>query len=83
MSFAALPKGKAEVLGEDESSQANLFELAELLGDPEEEDNDGPAARHVDNKLQTWLKSEDLNTRLLQIHSLARTSIEETGIMDP
>lgn len=80
MSFAALPKGKAEVLGEDESSQANLFELAELLGDPEEEDNDGPAARHVDNKLQTWLKSEDLNTRLLQIHSLARTSIEETGV---
>lgn len=80
MSFAALPKGDAEALAEDEREDADSGALAALLGDPEEEPGDGPAKRHTDDKLQTRLKSESLNARLLQIHALARTVIEETGV---
>lgn len=77
MSFVALPKSKAEALEEAGEEEADW---AALLSDGEEPEEDGLAARHTDDKLQTRLRSENLSARLLQIHSLARTVLGETGV---
>ncbi|MGV8041078.1 MAG: DUF4011 domain-containing protein [Thermoanaerobaculaceae bacterium] len=48
---------------------------------PEEHPGEnGPAARHVDTKLQTPYSSKQLQSRLLSTYYAARLSIEETGV---
>ncbi|MBC8290851.1 MAG: DUF4011 domain-containing protein, partial [Planctomycetes bacterium] len=56
-----------------------------VLGQPEDDDSpageeDGLAARHVDNNLQTPLTSEKLQKRLLRLFYDARTYEEEQGV---
>lgn len=54
------------------------------LGQPDDEapevEEDGPPARHVDDKLQTPLTSEKLQKRLLRMFYDARTYEEEQGV---
>lgn len=82
MWFIPLPDSDA---GQEESaSDQDVLEayLASHKETPEqEEDNkDGVAKRHTDNKLQTKYTEKTLTRRLLNIHRFARTSIEEQGI---
>lgn len=46
----------------------------------EEVDENGIATRHTDTKLQTKLKSEHLQKRLLEIYYESRTMLEEQGV---
>ena len=62
--------GQTEVDGENEG---------EFFA-PEEENDDGSAARHVDSKLQTTLAPENLQRRLLSLYRDARTIEEEQGV---
>jgi very-short-patch-repair endonuclease len=55
-------------------------DLETLLEQPEDRDDRGMAARHLDNKLQTPYDSRRLQTRLRNTHSAARTAIEEQGV---
>ncbi len=54
-------------------------ELLAMLGEPDD-DPDGAAARHTDNKLQTALARAALNLRLRETFRQARLSIEEQGV---
>jgi very-short-patch-repair endonuclease len=45
----------------------------------DDEEDDGPAARHVDNRLQTTLDDGRLRKRLLQLHYDARSALDEHG----
>lgn len=54
-------------------------EGARSLAQPEDE-APGVAERHVDSKLQTAYSPQSLQSRLLQTHYAARTSIEEQGL---
>jgi len=70
---------------EDHSQDSDEEEQTDFLPQPREsEDADlderGIAARHRDTKLQTKLKSEVLQRRLLSIFYDARTAIEEQGV---
>ncbi len=70
MTFKAAPEGA----GEDDGAGGPLDQ-------PEEGDGgDGPAARHVDLKLQTKLSSTRLQSRLLKTERDARTFVEEQGV---
>ena len=69
-------KSKEETGDEDEDFPS---ELLTLLAEPEVE-SDGPADRHVDNKLQTTLVRATLNRRLRETFRQARSSIEEQGV---
>jgi very-short-patch-repair endonuclease/DNA polymerase III delta prime subunit len=84
MSFDALPDKKVEELAEREAEEggaADTVNWEDLLAQPDEELADGQLAdRHTDNKLQTNLVSEKLQTRLLSIHNDARTYLEEQGV---
>ena len=84
MSFDALPDRKVEELAEreaEESETADAVNWEDLLAQPGEQLADGQLAdRHTDNKLQTNLVSEKLQTRLLSIHNDARTYLEEQGV---
>lgn len=53
-----------------------------VLHQPDVEDTGAPvtAARHTDSRLQTKLKSEHLQKRLLEIYYEARTMLEEQGV---
>lgn len=69
--------------GEGEQETDEGFEQLTLLSQPlgdDEENEDGVAARHTDTKLQTNLKSEALQRRLLSMFYDARTAIEEQGV---
>ena len=52
----------------------------EHLGQPEEEEAGGLAARHTDTRLQTALSSSELQARLLSTYHLANTIIQEQGV---
>lgn len=78
MSLVAMSKKQAEAMTTDEEHGTD--EIEAQLADDEGDANEGPALRHVDTQLQTRLTSEQLNVRLLRIHALARTAIEETGV---
>ncbi|GAA5003821.1 hypothetical protein GCM10025793_10020 [Lysobacter lycopersici] len=55
-------------------------EIILLQPDGDEADEHGIAARHSDTKLQTKLKSEHLQKRLLEIYYESRTMLEEQGV---
>lgn len=80
LSFAPL-KGSSdeEQLSADESVKD---EEDIVLAQPEDEELDasGVARRHTDTRLQTKLKSEHLQKRLLEIYYEARTMLEEQGV---
>jgi len=79
MSFLPIPEEEQE-----ESDQQALFQeeqdsITEGLGQPEEDEN-GIALRHTDNKLQTPYISQALQKRLLNTYYASRTYIEEQGV---
>ena len=80
MSFAPLPGGATE----ERLSDDELIEDADepVLTQPDDEIDaaSGLASRHTDTKLQTKLKSEHLQKRLLEIYYEARTLLEEQGV---
>ena len=77
MYFIPAPEAISESRTDDEDKEIPS-ELLTLLGEPEV-DSDGPADRHVDNKLQTLLERATLNRRLRETFRQARSSIEEQG----
>ena len=78
MYFIPAPEAISESRTDDEDKEIPS-ELLTLLGEPEV-DSDGPADRHVDNKLQTLLERATLNRRLRETFRQARSSIEEQGV---
>lgn len=82
MYFDPVPDEKIESLAANLLEGQSLPEaIAEdLLAQPSESEEGGIAQRHTDNRLQTNLSSKMLQTRLLSIHSTARTMIEEQGV---
>ncbi|NUO76072.1 MAG: DUF3320 domain-containing protein [Lysobacter sp.] len=80
LSFAPLP-GNAE--GEELSTDELVQDEDEtLLIQPENDelDEQGVAVRHTDTRLQTRLKSEHLQKRLLEIYYESRMMLEEQGV---
>lgn len=78
MSF--LPKPGSEVAdAEEPETDEDLYRLAQPDEDGEFDEN-GLAARHTDNKLQTRLTSEGLQRRLLKLFYESRTYEEEQGV---
>jgi very-short-patch-repair endonuclease/DNA polymerase III delta prime subunit len=75
MSFLPVRKGEQAESNGDEEDQGQLFQP----GDDELDEN-GLAARHIDNKLQTRLTSDRLQKRLLKLFYDARTHEEEQGV---
>jgi hypothetical protein len=51
-----------------------------LLTQPEEQEGSGPAARHVDLRLQTNPASTRLQSRLIKTERDARTFVDEQGV---
>ena len=78
MYFLPTPKQTAEPNGSDEDNEIPS-ELLSLWSGPDSASSE-PAARHVDNKLQTPLDTAVLNRRLLGTFRHARSSIEEQGV---
>ena len=80
LSFSAMPgSAEGEQLATDELVQ-DEDQVILLQPDDEEIDERGIAARHSDTKLQTKLKSEHLQKRLLEIYYESRTMLEEQGV---
>lgn len=80
LSFAPMP-GNAE--GEELSADEMVRDEEEtILIQPEnyEVDENGIAVRHTDTRLQTRLKSEHLQKRLLEIYYESRMMLEEQGV---
>ena len=84
MSFDALPENKIEELNDQENGQnydTDSVDWENLLAQPDDDTENGKLAeRYVDNKLQTNLRSQKLQTRLISIHNDAKTYIEEQGV---
>ena len=82
MYFDPVPDEKIESLAENlQDGQSLPDAIAEdLMAQPVESESGGVAQRHKDNRLQTNLSSKMLQTRLLSLHSTARTIIEEQGV---
>lgn len=86
MSFGALSEKQAAELAErnveeDENGASDNNDGEVPLAQPDENPAEEQLAkRHIDNKLQTNLVSEKLQTRLLSIHNDARTYLEEQGV---
>ena len=83
MSF--VPSKTEEETPANDSSATQAQASAPALPQPEDQadearDERGVAQRHRDLKLQTRLTSEKLQRRLLDMHSDARTFIEEQGV---
>jgi very-short-patch-repair endonuclease len=78
--FSGVPSNANEEALPDNELREDESEFS--LGQPEEEglDENGIARRHTDSKLQTKLKSEHLQKRLLGIYYEARTMLEEQGV---
>ena len=80
MSFAPLAGGaEEEALSADEQLRDD-DEPVLVQPDDEIDVPTGLASRHVDSKLQTKLKSEHLQKRLLEIYYEAHTMLEEQGV---
>lgn len=80
LSFAALP---GSVEGEELTKDELIRDENEIvLPQPEDDEVDerGVAARHADTRLQTKLKSEHLQKRLVEIYYESRTMLEEQGV---
>ena len=72
MGFLPCPDEKSE--GDEE------HQLFLLQPEDDEQQPNGPAARHIDDKLRTLLSSEQLQKRLLKLFYDARTYEEEQGV---
>lgn len=79
MTFAPIPGGSdADELAASEQIQD---ESEIVLAQPDDGlDSDGVASRHRDTRLQTKLRSEHLQKRLLEIYYESRTMLEEQGV---
>lgn len=66
----------------DEEAEDGEFagDLSELLAHLADDDQDGPASRHTDSRLQTPYTPAKLQSRLLASFYAARTFIEEQGV---
>lgn len=80
MSFAPLPGGATEERLSDDELIQDLDEPVLTQPDDEIDAASGLASHHTDTKLQTKLKSEHLQKRLLEIYYEARTMLEEQGV---
>lgn len=89
MSFVPMDERRARAEGiEEEVAPDELEAEADSPALPQpspdepgtDESEAGPAARHVDSRLQTFLGSDHLQRRLLEIHYEARTLLEEQGV---
>jgi len=79
MSFLPIPEEEQEESDQQALFRKEHFDIDEGLGQPEEDEN-GIALRHTDNKLQTPYTSQALQKRLLNTYYAARTYIEEQGV---
>ncbi|ARA93107.1 hypothetical protein AWN76_007990 [Rhodothermaceae bacterium RA] len=79
-SMSFLPVPDPEEADEADAEAPTPGEEDELLDQPEEDESEGPAARHIDSKLQTSHTSNRLQKRLLNTYYAARTYIEEQGV---
>nr|WP_304188973.1 DUF3320 domain-containing protein [Rhodothermus marinus]MBO2492354.1 DUF3320 domain-containing protein [Rhodothermus marinus] len=79
-SMTFLPVPDPEVADEADVETSDQDEEIELLEQPEEDESDGPAARHTDTRLQTSHTSNRLQKRLLNTYYTARTYLEEQGV---
>lgn len=79
MSFLPIPEEEQEESDQQALFRKGHFDIDEGLGQPEEDEN-GIALRHRDNKLQTSYTSQALQKRLLNTYYAARTYIEEQGV---
>lgn len=77
MSFVPVPEKPKE---SSTNPIVTVEDEAQYLSQPEEVETGKPAARHTDLRLQTTLKSVDLQSRLIKTFYFARTSIEEQGV---
>jgi len=84
LSFESLPENKAKEVYEQESGQAEKFNSEDwesVFAQPEDDFENGPVAdRHIDNKLQTSLRSEKLQKNLVSIYNDSKTYLEEQGV---
>ena len=84
MIFEAVPENKIEEANDQENekdSNIDSVDWENLLAQPDNDLEIGQLAeRYTDNKLQTNLKSEKLQTRLISIHNDSKTYIEEQGV---
>ncbi|GIW83460.1 MAG: hypothetical protein KatS3mg105_5267 [Gemmatales bacterium] len=78
-SMGFLPKPEAHNDEADDVEGADSDAIMFALPD-EDADDDGVAARHRDDRLQTWLTSEALQRRLLKLYYDARIYEEEQGV---
>lgn len=62
------------------NSEEAQGDLGIYLPPPDDADNDGPAARHTDTKLQTTLTPEGLQKRLLSLYRDAKSLLDEQGV---
>jgi hypothetical protein len=79
--FSFLPRPEKD--DEADDSEADDASGASLPQPDEEDDGepgDGPAARHVDTKLQTGYTSAQLQSRLLSTSRASQRSLEEQGV---
>ena len=78
MSFLPVPEKDGGEENSDE--QMSLLAQPEDEGQDEEQEENGIALRHTDDKLQTKLKSEQLQKKLLKLFYDAKTCEEEQGV---
>ena len=78
MTFEAY-RGASLEFDEDSESESSP-ETPDRVFVPNEVDSAGPAARHVDTKLQTRLTAESLQKRLLTLYRDAQMMEEEQGV---
>ena len=80
LSFSPIPgEGEEEALTTDEMV-AEVDEPILIQPDDETDAETGLASRHTDTRLQTKLKSEHLQKRLLEIYYESNTMLEEQGV---
>lgn len=75
------PEEAEEVIASDEELLRELDSLDwSSVADESDENEEGKARRHLDNRLQTTIDDERLFLQLLKIHTEAKGFIEEQGV---
>ncbi len=62
------------------NSEEAQSDLGIYLPPPDDAENDGPATRHTDTKLQTKLTPEGMQKRLLSLYRDAKSLLDEQGV---
>lgn len=62
------------------SPEDSQGDLGIYISPPDDAENDGPATRHTDTKLQTKLTPEGLQKRLLSLYRDAKSLLDEQGV---